>query len=421
MSDPATPRPRRLFAASLAPSIGRAPSRFRIWRAGPNAWDLGVVNLTPAALESVIAEFQRRSNPLSMDFEHAISLSPDPAVALPTAGYVELEAVDGELWAVARWSDCGREAPVPEVVCCARHQIESGQRITISPDWTAIEATGEPVRINRISLVADPATFGASLLASRAAAGRRGGMDEMSDARAAYRHASRMAGSKDPDEKKMGEAMCAKMKAAASALGADIEKEPEGGAPPPKPEEEKKPETAAELPPKPEEEKKPEAGATAGALASRQAQTPPTLTLATALQAFDAREAERAQLNTLLAANKDRLGEKTIALLASKGLTNAREFIETLPARPAPTGTGGDAGGAVPHTPGGERPWRKPLTTERERFMASRVRDQLGITEEDEALFDKRVDPDGGITISLVDIVKSQRAARLAGKASVAT
>ena len=228
-------------------------------------------------------------------------------------------------------------------------------------------------------------------------------MDEMKDARAAYRHASRMAGSADPEEKKMGETMCARMKAAAAALGADIEKDPDGE---PKPEGEKKPGTAAaDLPAPKVEEKKPD---TASATASRATAEKPA-SVADVLKVIDERDA----LNQLLTGNADRIPEGHRSLLAN--LTTARAYVAGLPPKAAPPGTAGDTGGPVPHAPNAGRPWRKPLNAQ-EAFMASRVRNALGKTEADEAAFDKRVDDDGGITISMVEIVEKRRAARRAGR-----
>src|SRR5262245_36483810 len=135
------PMPRRNPTASirLTASAGPlvAPDRFRIWRAGANPGDYGELNFTPRAAESVMADYLRRGNALVMDIEHALNpaINPklDPERPPPTAGYLALELVSGELWGVPRWSDCGRPAPVPGEVCCGKHQIESGQRCYVSP------------------------------------------------------------------------------------------------------------------------------------------------------------------------------------------------------------------------------------------------------------------------------------------------
>src|SRR5690242_14561010 len=128
----------RLTAGALV-----APDRFRIWRAGANPGDYGERFFTERSAESVVGEELARGNAMAMEFEHALtpSVNPtlDPADPPPTAGYLTLELYDTpegpELWGVPRWSDCGRDAPVPGEVCCGRHQIESGQRLYMSPDW----------------------------------------------------------------------------------------------------------------------------------------------------------------------------------------------------------------------------------------------------------------------------------------------
>ena len=102
---------RYVAAVGMSASVGPAPSRFRLWNPGPNPWDGGVVNFTPAAAAAVMAEFVRRgSNPLLMDIEHAITLASNPADPLPTAGYCVPEVVDTPegpaLDILPRWSDC---------------------------------------------------------------------------------------------------------------------------------------------------------------------------------------------------------------------------------------------------------------------------------------------------------------------------
>lgn len=414
----ATPRSRprsvRRFVASLgAAGIGQAPERARVWRSGPNPWDGGVVNLTPKAARAVLDEFLRRGNPLSMDIEHGISLAEQqaraegkvaPETPLVTAGYCTLELVGPddapELWFVARWSDCGRPFPEPEKVCCAKHQIESGQRCEISPDWDGDPETGEQIRINRISLVLDGATHGISLLASRAAAERTAMAGEMDGCRAAHAYAKQMAASEDPEAKKLGEAMCAHLALHAAALGVKLEGEPDGDEPV------AKGATAAEPPPEPkgkEDEIPKPAVAAAPALASRPAAQPLTLTVV--LDAL----ADRDELHRILDINKDRIPEGHRRMLASRGLAAAREYVEGLPPRAAPAGTNGDTGGPTTEK---VKPWKRALN-EAERYFAARVRSALGVTEAMEKDFENRVDDDGGVTISMVDLVDRHRAARL--------
>jgi hypothetical protein len=428
---PARPgSPPRRFTASLALAlgpIGAAPSRVRLWSPGINPWDgEPQINLTRAAAERVIAAFSARgANPLSMDFEHAISLAEaaqrrapnaTPVEPEPLAGYCMLELVETPegpaIDFLPRWSDCGRDAPVPEVICCAKHQIESGQRAEFSPDWVGDETTGEPIRVNRISLVGDGAMHGIGLLASRASAAQaRGTMDEMKECRAAYAYHARMAAA-GGDDAKEHEGMAARLKASAAALGVDVEKAPEGDEK--KPEEPKPAETAsraAELP-APES---PKPAVAAAALASRA--TAATLTLDQVLQKVDERNAERSALQQLLDLNKDRIPEGHRAMLASQGLAAAKTYVAGLPAKPAPAGTGGDAGGPVPHAPGAQRAHRRPLNAG-EQFLANRVRAALGKTDAEAEAFDKRpevsVDDQGraGYEFSLVEIIAKKATER---------
>ena len=162
----------------------------------------------------------RGGNPLIMDIEHALNpmVNPtlDPADPPPTAGYLQLELFEGpdgpELWGLPRWSDCGRSAPVPGEVCCGKHQIESGQRCCISPDWQIDTETREPVRLNRVSLVAEPATYGINLLASRAVASSEAPMDDkMEKLKAGYAALASMKASEDKETAKHASALCAAM------------------------------------------------------------------------------------------------------------------------------------------------------------------------------------------------------------------
>ena len=75
-------------------------------------------------------------------------------VAGPTAGYARLELRDGAPWIVFDWSDVAIE------------QIRTGQRKFISPDYHVNKDTGEIVGLSRVSLVANPGTHRARMLAS---------------------------------------------------------------------------------------------------------------------------------------------------------------------------------------------------------------------------------------------------------------
>lgn len=84
---------------------GRAPSAFRIWRAGENVADDGSVFFTEQSAQALLVEQASRARPYSIDFDH-LSLSTNrPAEAGRAAGYHVLEArkdASGapELWAI---------------------------------------------------------------------------------------------------------------------------------------------------------------------------------------------------------------------------------------------------------------------------------------------------------------------------------
>jgi hypothetical protein len=373
--------------------------------------------------------FLSRGNPLSMDIEHTVSLA-EARGATPTeaaqegisAGYCVLELVETPegpaLDFVARWTDCGRAEALPApAICCARHQIETGQRCEFSPDWLGDPATGEPIRVNRISLVRDGAMHGIGLLASRAALERKRAMPgEMDGCRAAYAYHKAMAAA-GGDDVKEHEAMVAKLAAHAAGLGVDLEKGESGDAPPK--EQEGAPRAAAAeqpgvTPPKETEPPKGAVGSTA--LASRGTAQPVTAEQVTA-QVMRRLE-DHTALTTLLEANKDRIPEGHRTMLASQGLAVARRYVEGLPPRPAPAGTNGDTGGAI--EPGTAQKRHRVALTPPEQFMASRVHDALGKSEESGAAFDKRpevgVDHLGRATyeFSIVKIAEQKRTERVA-------
>jgi len=417
----------------------------RLWRAGANPWDGGVINLTPEAAQRVMAEYTRRGNPLSMDIEHAITLAERKAAAqgkehvedppIQSAGYCALELVetpDGpEIWFLPRWSDCGRDAPVPGEVCCAKHQIESGQRDQVSPDWDADASTGEPIRINRISLVLDGATHGIGLLAARAAMRRTASMamdeDPIARCKAAYAYHTAMA-SQGGEDKQTHEDMAAKIAGHAAALGINLDEKREGeenaAAEPAEPPAEPAPEVAAEPTEPPSERREEPRMSAAQPIASRPApraaakppvraaasrQVAPVVDAKAIEQSILEQIAARDERKALLDANADRLSEPQRRLLAGKPLKDVRDWISTLPARPQPPGP--DAGAPAPG--GRVRPWKVALS-ESHQLLASRVIDRLGATQEQLDEFDKIVDDSGSVTVSIVDIVRRQQAARMA-------
>lgn len=84
---------------------GKAPTAFRIWRAGENIADDGSVFFTEESAASLLAEQVSRARPYSIDFDHLSLNTNRPAEAGRAAGYHVLEvrpdaAGAPELWAV---------------------------------------------------------------------------------------------------------------------------------------------------------------------------------------------------------------------------------------------------------------------------------------------------------------------------------
>jgi hypothetical protein len=382
----------------------RAPERFRIWRAGGNPGDYGELFYTPRANASVMGVYMQRGNALCMDIQHAMNpeINPklDPADPPPTAGYLALESVstaDGpELWGVPRWSDCGRDAPVPGKVCCGKHQIESGQRCYVSPDWQIDTDTREPLILNRVSLVAEPGTWGVNLLASRAGAAQGKTQVDEKQIRAAYALASMQAAAAEGPLKDTAAAYVEQLKSAAAAMGVDLEKEPEAAP------ESKKPEAqAAAEPAKLTEPTKPEAQAAAVTAGK-------PLTAAD----FDRRFAEHTERQTLLAGIQGRVPEGHAQLVASMGLTQLRVYARGLPAPVDPDGKGGVRAANV--TAGTDRVGKaEPLTALEQRDVDD-LRAALGQTSENVTATRKILDasPTGDFDISLRSLVEKHIALR---------
>jgi phage I-like protein len=96
------------------PAPGKAPTAFRIWRAGENKADDGSVFFTPDSAEKLMTEQASKGRPLSIDYDH-LSLAEDrPAEAGKAAGWHAIEARDTdsgpELWAVnVDWCTAAKE------------------------------------------------------------------------------------------------------------------------------------------------------------------------------------------------------------------------------------------------------------------------------------------------------------------------
>jgi hypothetical protein len=142
---------------------GEPPVEIQLWKPGDNPTDYGVHRWTERSVREVLATYQARGNPLQVDVEHNAAAPPvDPAKPPPTGGYARLEVRAGAPWLVFDWSSFAVE------------QIASRQRLFLSPEYNVDKTTGEIVGLVRVSLVGDPATHHARMLAAAPRAGVAG-------------------------------------------------------------------------------------------------------------------------------------------------------------------------------------------------------------------------------------------------------
>jgi hypothetical protein len=142
------------IAATSALVAREAPREIQLWNAGANPTDYGVHVWNERSRKEVMSRYAERGNPILLDVEHnGANVEGEPAV---TAGYARLELRAGAPWLVFEWSDFGRE------------QIATGQRRFLSPEYDVDKDTGEILALYRVSLVADPGTHRARMLAASA-------------------------------------------------------------------------------------------------------------------------------------------------------------------------------------------------------------------------------------------------------------
>lgn len=130
---------------------GEAPAEIQLWNVGDNATDYGVHRWTDRSVLECFGRYEDRGNPIQIDVEHNAADGLD-AVA-PTGGYAKLELRNGAPWLVFDWS------------AFAIEQIATRQRLFLSPEYDVDTSTGEIVRLYRVSLVGDPGTHAARMLA----------------------------------------------------------------------------------------------------------------------------------------------------------------------------------------------------------------------------------------------------------------
>ena len=343
---------KRYTASIQLPPRGKAPERFRIWRAGANVGDYGACNFTPAAAAAVMADFTARGNAGAIDVEHATNPkanpSYDPASPPPGGGYYVLDLVDSddgpELWASVRWSDY--------VVA----QIESGQRCYVSPDWLMSTDTREPSKLNKLSLVQEPGTFGINMLASRASA-EKTHMD-LDTLKALIAAAQKMADSaENADLKAVGTDLVKQLTDMASKLGLDLTEAAPASEPAPV--------------------------APAAAAAEPDAKPVPAvagkaLTIADVQKAIH-EERAKSELITAAVAGRQGMTPALASILAGKSLAECRAFVGALPMAAAATvkvtlpALNATAAAAAPS---------EPETTRDEAHDIEKMRKQLGVSVE---------------------------------------
>lgn len=135
------------------------PKEIQLWSLGENPTDYGVHKWTARSISEVLARYRERGNPILIDVEHLGAQLEDGEPA-PTGGYARLEVRSGAPWLKFEWSDY------------AQKQITSGQRRFLSPEYDVDRETGEILALYRVSLVADPGTHRARMLATKKPKGR---------------------------------------------------------------------------------------------------------------------------------------------------------------------------------------------------------------------------------------------------------
>lgn len=141
----------RVLAYAFTPA--QPPDTVRLWKAGDNPTDYGTHVWNERSIECVYTAYLGAGNRLAIDIEHGMAHAADGEV-VESAGYCELELVNGEPWLRFHWSAIGAM------------QIETRQRLYLSPEYGVDPDTGEIVSLTRVSLVAAPGTHHAVILAA---------------------------------------------------------------------------------------------------------------------------------------------------------------------------------------------------------------------------------------------------------------
>lgn len=133
------------------------PDEMQLWNVGENPTDYGVHVWSERSAEVVFGRYEARGNPLVIDVEHNVGKALEAGevpIDGPLGGYARLEIRSGAPWLTFDWSKY------------AVDQIAAGERRFLSPEYDVDPKTGEILALYRVSLVADPGTHRARMLAS---------------------------------------------------------------------------------------------------------------------------------------------------------------------------------------------------------------------------------------------------------------
>lgn len=324
---------------------GEPPTEIQLWNIGDNATDYGVHRWTERSVREVMARYTQRGNPLQIDIEHGCAEEPDPANPPPTGGYARLEIRDGAPWLIFDWS------------AYAIEQIATRQRLFLSPDYCIDKETGEITKLLRVSLVSNPGTHNARMLAS-AKRVRAGGRTMLNPEVIAALEA--IAAADDP--KQALQNYLAELKKAAEGSAPETTEQPAeasaGGSEDPQ-------QTTAEGTEDPDKDKN---TAPVAAKVRASAQTPESaLELAQRVAELE-EEARRAKIAERIAAAGDRIPDSLKAFAKTLDLDALDKLIAGLP---APQKTTGIRASAKPTQGGNVRVPTKSLPEQDQRYLAS--------------------------------------------------
>lgn len=336
----------RFLAFAFRP--GTPPDAIKLWNIGANPTDYGVHKWTDRSVREVLAVYEARGNPLQIDVEH--NAADAPRSDKPTGGYARLELREREPWLVFDWS------------AFAVEQIATRQRLFLSPEYDVDKTTGEIVRLVRVSLVGDPGTHHARMLASAARVTTGAGPMNLALILAALRAAL---AAEDPEVAKTQ--MAALIAEIEKAAGGASEGEPpaseEAAAedPPPAPEKETQQASGEAAPPPAEEDKREPVAASAKKPVP--AKAVPTVAVDVANQAALAlaKVAVLEAQNRVLA-HASRIPEGLRSFAAMLDEAQFARFVEGLPELPASEQTTGIRAstkvtkGSDPNRPSGQMP-----------------------------------------------------------------